>query len=215
MPRSREIRRTAYRQQQVPAHKRNRVARSQCRPKSLEPYRPPSDAVWFTRARSFVRPNRSHAVHSTVKSRATLKCQLPLSRSTAPVAMAVPDLTSFSGVQLNAQVLLPICKDNRMISIRQLTFEKSTLVFATRLKCRSRELATAELATAELATVSKTPDDLMHQFQNLEELYQELLALRIRVRQAERANARRTDVGPKTKTGNPARRKQLAHKRTR
>jgi hypothetical protein len=55
----------------------------------------------------------------------------------------------------------------------------------------------------------------MYQFQNLEELYQELLALRIRVRQAERANARRTDVGPKTKTGNPARRKQLAHKRER
>jgi hypothetical protein len=124
--------------------------------------------------------------------------------------MAVPDLTSFSGVQLNAQVLLPICKDNRMIGIRQLTFEKSILVFATRLKCRSRELA-----TAELATVSKTPDDLMYQFQNLEELYQELLALRIRVRQAERANARRTDVGPKTKTGNPARRKQPAHKRER
>jgi hypothetical protein len=97
-----------------------------------------------------------------------------------------------------------------MIGTRQLTFEKSILFFAARLKCRSRELA-----TAELAIVSKTPDDLMYQFQNLEELYQELLALRIRVRQAERANARRTDVGPKTKTGNPARRKQLVHKRAR
>jgi hypothetical protein len=97
-----------------------------------------------------------------------------------------------------------------MIGTRQLMFEKSILVFAACLKCRSRELA-----TAELAIVSKTPDDLMHQFQNLEELYQELLALRIRVRQAERANARRTEVGPKTKTGNLARRKQLAHKRAR
>ena len=122
--------------------------------------------------------------------------------------MAVPDLTSFSGVQLNAQVLLPICKDNRMICIRQLTFEKS--VFAARAKYGSKELA-----TAELATVSKTPNDLIDQFQDLEELYQELLALRTRVRQAECANARRADVGPKTKTSNPARRKQLAHKRAR
>jgi hypothetical protein len=76
-------------------------------------------------------------------------------------------------------------------------------------------LATAELATAELATVSKTPNDLIYQIQDLEELYQELLALRIRVRQAERANAKRADVGPKTKTSNPSRRKHLAQKRAR
>jgi hypothetical protein len=147
-------------------------------------------------------------VHSKVKSRATLKCQLPLSRSTALAATAVPDLTSFSGVQLNAQVLLLICKDNRIIGIRQLAFEKS--VFAARPKYGS-----TELATAELATVSKTPNDLIYQFQHLEELYQELLALRIRVRQAERATAKRADISPKTKTSNPSRRKQLAYKRAR
>jgi hypothetical protein len=97
-----------------------------------------------------------------------------------------------------------------MIGIRQLTFEKSILVFAAQLKIRVKEFT-----TAELTAVSKTPNELIYQFQDLEELYQELLALRIRVRQAERSNARRTDVGPKTKTGNPARRKQLAHKRAR
>ena len=95
-----------------------------------------------------------------------------------------------------------------MIGTRQLTFAKS--VFAARAKCGSRELA-----TAELATVSKTPNDVIYQFQDLEELYQELLALRIRVRQAELASAKRADVGSKTKTSNPARRKQLAHKRAR
>ena len=161
-----------------------------------------------SRVRSPVRRSRSHAVHSTVKSRATLKWQLPLARSTARAATAVPDLTSFSGVQLNAQVLLLIGKDNRMIGIRQPTFEKS--VFAARPKYGSREFA-----TAELATVSKTPNDVIYQFRDLEELYQELLALRIRVRQAERASAKRADVGPKTKTSNLARRKQLAHKRAR
>jgi hypothetical protein len=147
-------------------------------------------------------------VHSKVKSRAPLKCRLPLSISTALAATAVPDLTSFSGVQLNAQVLLLICKDNRIIGIQRRTSEKS--VFAARPKNGSRKLA-----TAELATVSKTPNDVIYQFQNLEELYQELLALRIRVRQAERATAKRADVGPKTKTSNPTRRKQLAYKRAR
>ena len=95
-----------------------------------------------------------------------------------------------------------------MISIRQPTFEKSAV--AARAKYGSKNLA-----TAELATVSKTPNELIYQFQDLEELYQELLALRIRVRQAERANAKRADVGPKTKASNPARRKQLAQKRAR
>ena len=77
-----------------------------------------------------------------------------------------------------------------MIGIRQLTFEKS--VFAARAKYGSKELA-----TAELATVSKTSKDLIYQFQDLEELYQELLALRIRVHRAERANPKHADVGPK------------------
>src|SRR5262245_54182149 len=166
MPRSRETRRTAYRQQQVPAHKRNRAARSQYRPKSLEPCWPASDAVWFTWKHSRARSpcDQTAAMRCTARLRAAQPSNAGyLSGSTAWAATAVPDLTCFSCVQLNAQVLLPICKDNRMISIRQLTFEKSILVFATRLKCRSRELA-----TAELATVSKTPDDLMYQFQNLE-----------------------------------------------
>jgi hypothetical protein len=95
-----------------------------------------------------------------------------------------------------------------MIGIRQPTFEKSA--FAARAKYGSKKLV-----TAELATVSKTPNDLMYQIQDLEELYQELLALRIRVRQAERANAKRADVGPKTKASNPSRRKQLGQKRAR
>ena len=95
-----------------------------------------------------------------------------------------------------------------MIGIRQLTFAKSA--FAARGKYGSKKSA-----TAELATVSKTPNELIYQFRDLEVLYQELLALRIRVRQAERANAKRADVGPKTKTSNPARRKQLAQKRAR
>ena len=68
---------------------------------------------------------------------------------------------------------------------------------------------------SEATTVSKTPDDFVNQFQDLEELYQELLALRMRVRQAERANEKRTNIGPKTKTGHPSRRKQLAGKRAR
>jgi hypothetical protein len=63
--------------------------------------------------------------------------------------------------------------------------------------------------------VPKTPNDLVDQLQDLEELYQELLALRMRVRQAERANENRANVSPKTKAGNPAGRKQLAHNRAR
>ena len=63
--------------------------------------------------------------------------------------------------------------------------------------------------------MSKTPHDFVNQFQDLEELYQELLALRMRVRRAERANEKRAKIGPKTKTPNPGRRKQLTHKRAR
>ena len=157
---------------------------------------------------------------SAMRCTARLKSRAPQMLASALeinslVAMAVPGLTSFSGVQLNAQVFLPICEDDRMIGIRQLTFDKSILVFAARPKYGSRELGTAELATAELATVSKTPNDVIYQFRDLEELYQELLALRIRVRQAERASTKRADVGSKTRTGTPARRKQPAHKRAR
>jgi hypothetical protein len=63
--------------------------------------------------------------------------------------------------------------------------------------------------------VSKTPNDFVDQLQDLEELYQELLALRMRVRRAERANEKYANVGPKTKASNPAGRKQLADKRAR
>jgi hypothetical protein len=84
--------------------------------------------------------------------------------------------------------------------------KKSRLVFTAGFS-KGRSTATT--------TVSKKPNDLVHQFQDLEELYQELLALRIRVRKAERANEKRVNISPNTKTGNPARRKQLAHKRAR
>jgi hypothetical protein len=63
--------------------------------------------------------------------------------------------------------------------------------------------------------VSKTPNDFVDQLQDLEELYQELLALRMRVRRAERANEKYANVGPNTKISNPAGRKQLADKRAR
>jgi len=71
-----------------------------------------------------------------------------LSGSTAWAATAVPDLTCFSCVQLNAQVLLPICKDNRMISIRQLTFEKSIFVFATRLKMQVKGISDSRIGNS-------------------------------------------------------------------
>jgi hypothetical protein len=63
--------------------------------------------------------------------------------------------------------------------------------------------------------VSKTPNDLVDQLQDLEELYHELLALRMRVSRAERANEKYANVGPKTKASNPAGRKQPADKRAR
>src|SRR5262245_44810977 len=98
------------------------------------------------RARSPVRPNFSHAVHSTVKEPRPFKCGLPLSRSTALLAMSVPGLTSFSGVQLNAQVFLPICEGDRMIGIRQLAFDKSILVFAARLKMRVKGINNSRIS---------------------------------------------------------------------
>jgi hypothetical protein len=66
-----------------------------------------------------------------------------------------------------------------------------------------------------MTAVSKTQRDIIDRFQDLEELYQELLALRMRVRRAERANEKRANIGPKTKTSNPGRRKQLIDKRAR
>jgi hypothetical protein len=91
-----------------------------------------------------------------------------------------------------------------MISIRQLPV-------ATRY-CMAAGLRDTKLVPTQ---VPKTPNDLVDQFQDLEELYQELLALRMRHRRAERANENRANVSPKTKAGNPAGRKQLADKRAR
>jgi hypothetical protein len=55
--------------------------------------------------------------------------------------------------------------------------------------------------------VSKVPNDFGDKFQDLKGLYQELLALRLRVHQAERISAERVTVGPKAKTTGTARRK--------
>ena len=71
------------------------------------------------------------------------------------------------------------------------------------------------LARPNRSSVPETPNDLVHQFQDLEELYQELFALRMRVRRAECANENRANISLKTKAGSPAGRKQLADKRAR
>jgi len=44
--------------------------------------------------------------------------------------------------------------------------------------------------------VGKTPQDFVHQSRQLDELFQELLELRMRVRQAERAARERPDINP-------------------
>jgi hypothetical protein len=49
-------------------------------------------------------------------------------------------------------------------------------------------------------TVSKTPNDFADQLQDLEQLYQELLALPLRVRRAERISVERVTVGQTPKT---------------
>jgi len=123
----------------------NGVARLQRRPKSPEACRPASDAVWFTRAQSGLiacatKLQRCGAQHG---SRAA---QTQVSALEILPAIAVPDLTSFSGVQLNARVLLPICKDNRMISIRQPTFEKSAV--AARAKMRVKEFSNSRIGNS-------------------------------------------------------------------
>jgi hypothetical protein len=59
--------------------------------------------------------------------------------------------------------------------------------------------------------VSKTPNHVVDQFQTLEESYQELKMLRLRVHQAEQANEKAIDVTPKAKR-NSAQQKQLADK---
>jgi hypothetical protein len=63
-------------------------------------------------------------------------------------------------------------------------------------------------------TVSKAPHDFVDQLQDLEELYQELLALRMRVHQAERVVAKRVTVGLKPKATHPTRRKPMRGKRS-
>jgi TolB-like protein len=92
---------------------------------------------------------------------------------------------------------------------------------------RARELfeAALRLSPDHLSALNGLAQAMLIQWQStwyprssdehLEELHQELLALRIRVHRAERANAKHADVGPKTKTSNPTRRKQLALKRAR
>jgi hypothetical protein len=59
--------------------------------------------------------------------------------------------------------------------------------------------------------VSKTPKHFTDQFQELDELYQELLELRLEVRRAERVAAQRGNVDPKDKR-NPTRRKPKGRK---
>jgi hypothetical protein len=114
----------------------------------------------------------------------------------AATKSSVPDLTSFADIQLNGRVLLQVhakAKHNQ---------------HPTTSGRKSHD--DAKPARIQMA---KTPNDLVDQFQDLEELYQELLALRMRVRQAERANENRANVSPKKKAGNPGGHKQLAHKR--
>jgi hypothetical protein len=62
--------------------------------------------------------------------------------------------------------------------------------------------------------VSKAPSDFVDQFQDLEELYQELLALRLRVHRAERVSVERVTGGPKPKTTHLTRRKPQRGKRS-
>jgi hypothetical protein len=90
-----------------------------------------------------------------------------------------------------------------MIGIQQLPVAKSILLGGW-------SLTDTKLVPTQ---VSKTPNDFVDQLQDLEELYQELLALRMRVRRAEHANEKYANVGPKTKASSSAGRKQLADKR--
>jgi len=80
--------------------------------------------------------------------------------------------------------------------------------------------------TASAAAPSETPNRYQHKcqkhrttslisFKTLKNSIKELLALRMRVRRAERANEKYANVGPNTKISNPAGRKQLADKRAR
>jgi hypothetical protein len=59
--------------------------------------------------------------------------------------------------------------------------------------------------------VSKTPSNFFEQSQDLRELYQELFALRSRVRRAERASEKRANVDPNKKANNRAWRNQLTN----
>jgi hypothetical protein len=59
--------------------------------------------------------------------------------------------------------------------------------------------------------VLKTPNNFFEQSQNLEELYQELLALRMRVRRDEQRWRKARHVDPKKKANNRAWWNQLAN----
>ena len=62
--------------------------------------------------------------------------------------------------------------------------------------------------------MSKAPHDFVDPLQDLEELYKELLALRMRVHQAERVGAKRGAVGLKPKATDPTQRKPVRGKRS-
>jgi hypothetical protein len=85
-----------------------------------------------------------------------------------------------------------------MIGIGQFAVEKSIL---------RRGSASSRNSWARV-TVSKSQNDFVDQLQELEDLYQELLALRVRVHRAERATKKPARRPPKTRTGHPMRRKQ-------
>jgi hypothetical protein len=121
--------------------------------------------------------------------------------------LPVPDLTSFADIQLNARVLLQIHAKAKHDERPTTSGRKSI--------CAWRLVFFRDTKPVPIQ-VSKTSNDFVDQLQDLEELYQELLALRMRVRRAERAKEKRASVGPKTKTSNPAGRKQQpADKRAR
>jgi hypothetical protein len=131
-------------------------------------------------------------VRSTVlSSSATFMraCALGLKSTDCCLQSPVPDLTFFAGIQLNARVLLPIyAKTIASIGIGQFAREKTILVSRPGFSKDGQKAMTA---------VQKTQHDIVDRFQDLEELYQELLALRMRVRRAERANEKRANTEDK------------------
>jgi hypothetical protein len=92
-----------------------------------------------------------------------------------------------------------------MIGIGQYTAEKSILLSGS----------ASPRKPGATATVSKTENDFVDQLQELEDLYLELLALRMRVHRAERVTQNPAYRHPKTRAGHPVQRKQSASKRAR